>query len=402
MDNGNLIVASDDFSKLSNTVEDIIVELDRKTGEVIKTWDLKKILPMTDAKSETWSEYDWFHNNSVWYDEKTNSLTLSGRHQDAVINIDYDSAKLNWIIGDPTNWSEKMQKYFFKPEEGLEWQWSQHAAMITPDDQVFILDNGNNKSKIKEEYVPAEQSYTRGVIYDINTDDMTIKQVWQYGKERGSDFYSPYISDVDYLGKNHYLVHSGGIVKVDGKPSNRPAGFNKDAVKNSITVELLNDEVIFEIDIPTNYYRVEKMKLYKEDETRSFAKAKRLGSLGSTEVDDITYRGLISFRKTEKLDEKYDLKITNEIDRLVVSAKFKTSEKVRVLLSKNFKVNIYDVVVSKRPYTALCVDIYTEEEKANGIPIVKYINKEDLKGKYLVFLEIDGKIYRTDKYLKID
>ena len=29
---------------------------------------------------------------------------------------------------------------------------------------VFILDNGNNKSKIKDEYVPAEDSYTRGVI----------------------------------------------------------------------------------------------------------------------------------------------------------------------------------------------------------------------------------------------
>ena len=43
---------------------------------------------------------------------------------------------------------------------------------------------------------------------------MTIEQIWEYGKEKGSDFYSPYISDVDYLNKNHYIVHSGGIVKV--------------------------------------------------------------------------------------------------------------------------------------------------------------------------------------------
>ena len=195
---GNLLVASNDFNNDDGTVEDVIVELDRNTGKIVKTWDLKDILNMEDGKSENWTQYDWFHNNSVWYDEATNSITLSGRHQDAVINIDYETGELNWIIGDPTNWSEEYQKYFFTPVgDDFEWQWSQHAAMITPEGYVFILDNGNNKSKIEEEYVPAEDSYTRGVMYKIDTDKMTIEQIWEYGKERGSEFYSPYISDVE-------------------------------------------------------------------------------------------------------------------------------------------------------------------------------------------------------------
>ena len=267
MENGNLLVSSDDFNNESGTVEDYIVELDRETGEIVKTFDLKDVLNMKDGKSENWTSYDWFHNNSVWYDKKTNSITLSGRHQDAVINIDYDTGELNWIIGDPTNWSKEYQKYFFEPvgDGEFEWQWSQHAAMITPEGYVFILDNGNNKSKIKEEYVSAEDSYTRGVMYKIDTDKMTIEQVWEYGKERGSEFYSPYISDVDYLDKDHYIVHSGGIVYVDGKNSNQPAGFSKDSELVSDTVELLNDEVIFEIKLPTNNYRVEKMPLYGTD-----------------------------------------------------------------------------------------------------------------------------------------
>ena len=46
---------------------------------------------------------------------------------------------------------------------------------------------------------------------------MTISQVWQYGKERGSEFYSPYVSDVDYLENNHYLILSGGISYKNGK-----------------------------------------------------------------------------------------------------------------------------------------------------------------------------------------
>lgn len=51
-------------------------------------------------------------------------------------------------------------------------------------------------------------------MYKIDTSNMTIEQIWEYGKERGSDFYSPYISNVLYLEENHFVVHSGGIVKV--------------------------------------------------------------------------------------------------------------------------------------------------------------------------------------------
>ena len=266
MKNGNILVASDDFNNEAGTVEDYIVEIDRKTGKVVKKFDLKDILEMEDGQSENWTAYDWFHNNAVWYDEKTDSITLSGRHQDAVININYKNGKLNWIIGDPTNWSKKYQKYFFKPiGKDFEWQWSQHAAMVTPEGYIFILDNGNNKSKNKDDYVPAEKSYTRGVMYKIDTKKMTIEQIWQYGKERGSSFYSPYISDVDYLEENHYIVHSGGIVSVDGKPSNQPAGLTEGkTVLTSDTVELLNDKIIYELVLPTNYYRVEKMQIYND------------------------------------------------------------------------------------------------------------------------------------------
>ena len=229
---GNLLVASDDFGNKNGTVEDYVVELDRKTGKIVKTFDLKNILNMNDGKSENWIEYDWFHNNSVWYDAKTDSITLSGRHQDAVINISYKTGKLNWIIGDSTSWSKEYQKYFFKPiGDNFEWQWSQHAAMITPEGYVFIFDNGNNKSKIKENYVSADKSYSRGVMYEIDTKNMTIKQVYEYGKERGSKFYSPYISDVDYIDSNHYIVHSGGIVEVDGIQSNKPAGLTSGNTK---------------------------------------------------------------------------------------------------------------------------------------------------------------------------
>lgn len=398
--NGNLLVASDDFNNESGTVEDYIVELDRTTGNIIKTWDLKDILNMEDGKSENWSSYDWFHNNSVWYDEATNSITLSGRHQDAVINIDYTSGKLNWIIGDPTNWSSEYQKYFFTPVgEDFEWQWSQHAAMITPEGYVFIFDNGNNKSKDSSKYVDATNSYSRGVMYKIDTDKMTIEQVYEYGKERGSSFYSPYISDVDYLSKNHYIIHSGGIVYVDGKNSNQPAGFSNNTTLKSDTVEILNNKVIFEIVLPTNNYRVEKLSLYTENDYENTL-GKRLGSLGETKVSKKDNK----FIKTVEIDDDYNkrnITITNEEDRLVISGKFKKEENVSFILRKGFTNNYYDQIISKKPYTALCVDIFTEEETNEGINITRYINKETLRGKYSIYIKINDKIYKTNNYIEI-
>lgn len=400
MENGNLLVASDDFNNSYGTVEDYIVEIDRESGAVVKSFDLKDILNMEDGKSENWTSYDWFHNNSVWYDKNTNSITLSGRHQDAVINIDYETGKLNWIIGDPTNWSEEYQKYFFTPVgDDFEWQWSQHAAMITPEGYVFILDNGNNKSKNEEDYVKAEDSYTRGVMYKIDTENMTIEQVWEYGKERGSEYYSPYISDVDYIEKDHYIVHSGGISYKDGKVLNVPAGIGEADTLRSITTELLNDEVIFELVLPTNNYRVEKMSLYTDNEKLELGRAKELGSLGKTKADS---KKLWLYKNVKEIDdeyEKHEISIEKEKDRLVFTGRFKKGEEVNVILYKNMIASYYNVPISKRPYTALCVDVFTEEENQNGIVVTKYINNVGLYDNFSIYVEIDGTVYKTDQYV---
>ena len=394
MKNGNILVATDDFD--SGMVEDYIVEIDRNTGNIVKRFDLKDVLNMEDGKNENWTKYDWFHNNSIWYDEKTNSITLSGRHQDIVINIDYDTGKLNWLLGDNTNFSDEYQKYFFKLKKG-EWQWSQHAAMITPEGYVFLFDNGNNKSKNKDEYVKAENSYSRGVMYKIDTKNMSAEEVFEYGKERGSEFYSPYISDVDYLDDDHYIIHSGGISYKDGIIQNQPAGIANSDTLVSDTVELLDDEVIFEMILPTNNYRVEKMSLY--DGNFTLGKAKSLGSLGVTEVDDQEFAFTMNYKKIDEEYKKYDIKLTKEKDRLAITGTFKKGMPVNVILYKDMTKNIYTMRVSKTPYTALCVDLGVEEDNEN-ITVTKYINAEGLTGKYSIYIEIDGSLYKTDEYVR--
>ena len=398
MPNGNILVLSNNFA--NGTVEDYIVELDLRDGSIVKKFDLTDILPMNEGESENSTTYDWFHNNSVWYDEKTNSITLSGRHMDAVINISYDTGKLNWIIGDSTNYSSEWQKYFFKPiGNNFEWQWSQHSAKITPDGYVFIFDNGNNKSKIKENYVDASNSYSRGVMYKIDTSNMTIEQIWEYGKERGSDFYSPYISNVLYLEENHFVVHSGGIVKVNGIPSNYPAGLsNGDVSLKSDTVELLNNEVIYELILPTNNYRVRKMEMYSNSEYKQGVGV-RLGSVSKTEESN-KHTIIVKSKDIDNNYNKHNITFDKEVNRLVFSGTFLKDDKVKIILDKFLGKKEYDVIIRKRPYTAMCVDIFTKEEEKDGIKVTKYINNTGLKGKYLIYVSINGTIYKTNKYVE--
>lgn len=394
MDDGNLLVASNNFS--NGTVEDYIVELDRKTGKIVKEIDLSKILPTDTGSNAYTTDYDWFHNNSIWYDEQTNSITLSGRHKDAVVNINYDTLDLNWIIGDKTNWKKDMHKYFFTPTNNLEWQWAQHAAMILPNGNVFLFDNGNNRSKTEENAIKPENNYSRGVIYKINKSNMTIDQVWEYGKKEGSYFYSPYISDVDYLGKNHYLILSGGHVEHDGKISNDPAGFNSNADLSSITIELLNDDPIFRMELPTNNYRIEKLDLYAND---SYIpdKGVHLGDLGITET---TKNSTVLFNKSaDYIINKKEIKITKESDRLVISGIFKKDDKVQIILDNLFTKKTYNMIISKKPYTAMCVDIFNEEETKNGISVTKYINDKGMSGKYYIYMKINGTVYDFDKFV---
>lgn len=89
MDDGNILMLS--YEADSSTVEDICILLDKNTGEILRKWDYKDVLPQyPTAGLGSQDEIDWFHNNAIWYDKRTNTLTVSGRHQDAVINLDYE------------------------------------------------------------------------------------------------------------------------------------------------------------------------------------------------------------------------------------------------------------------------------------------------------------------------
>ena len=393
MEDGNLLILTQEPAR--GTVEDMCVLVDRTSGEILKRWDYQKALPQDVGGSGSHSSYDWFHNNAVWYDKKTNTLTLSGRHQDAIINIDYETGDLNWIIGDPEGWPQELvEKYFFTPvgDGDFDWQYEQHACVVLPDGDILNFDNGHWRAKVPEKYVPAKDNFSRGVRYRIDTDKMEIEQVWQYGKERGEEFFSTYICNVEYYAEGHYLVHSGGIATYKGETCNRPPvqyrGEDEQYVKlNSITVELKDNVVMYEMHLPGNYYRAEKLKLYCTEDVLTFGNGELLGRLGVTEefttIPPTEPGGLVP--------DKFNVKLGLEEDRLVFKATFEKGQMVLLQLEGD-KTHSYFIPTTRKPFLAMCVGTFLErDDRAVELPI----NREGLSGEYKVSLIVDDKKYET-------
>ena len=396
MEDGNILMLSQEPD--GQTVEDWLVLVERKTGNILKTWDYKKILPYEceTTYSGSGSAHDWFHNNAVWYDKKTNSITLSGRHQAAIINIDYDSGDLNWIIGDPDGWPENyVEKYFFTPVgDDFEWSYEQHGVVVCPDGDIMMFDNGHYRSKKKENYMPASQSYSRGVKYQIDQKKRTIRQIWQYGKERGADFFSPYICNVEYYGDGRYMVHSGGIAYKDGKPLEGLGSMDggENTVLNSITCEIVNDQVVYELQVPSNAFRAEKIPFYYAGETMETGEGKLLGELSITPEVDTE----IPAKDTkEMVPDHYGLSVTEEEDRILINATYQKGELAMILLwGENNEVHRYYVNTSSnnKNFEAMCVGTFIKEDPRN---VDVFINKNGLQGEFFIKLLTEDVIYDT-------
>ncbi|MDD3251335.1 MAG: aryl-sulfate sulfotransferase [Lachnospiraceae bacterium] len=392
MEDGNLLVLSED--ETFETVEDVVVLLDRETGAVLRSWDLKKILTPGEGPSGGYTDRDWFHNNAIWYDEKNHTMTLSGRHVDGIVNIDYETGQLNWIMGDPRNWPKEKQKYFFKPDphQEFDWHYEQHACMVTTDGDVMCFDNGHYRSKLREEFRLNKDNFSRGVRYHINREDGTVKQVWQYGKERGQEFFSSYIGNVECYQEGHYMVHSGGIQYYKEEASEHPAALmqgDPDVRAESITVELLHDQKMMELKLKGNYYRAEKLRLYHDQDNLPIGAGVVVGQMGVTPQSDT----LIPMESCgEMLPYRYEAKLVEEEDRFTFKAVFEGGQLVMLMLENEAEEHGYFISTSKNKFTALCCGTFIEKDPRN---VSLSVNKQGLSGTYNLRMIVDDKKYET-------
>ncbi|MBF7043781.1 aryl-sulfate sulfotransferase [Campylobacter volucris] len=254
------------------SVRDVIVEVD-KDGNVVDEWRLFEILDPyranvikaldqgavclnvdTSKAGHTLSDEDlakmdtsdifgdiagtgvgrnWAHVNSVDYDPSDDSIIISSRHQSAIIKIGRDK-KVKWILGAHKGWGDKYKKALLQPVDkngkkiickdeyskcdvstnsGFDFPWTQHTAFRIDEKSskryiyISVFDNGDARGLSQPPF--ANLKYSRAVVYKIDQQNKTVEQIWEYGKQRKNEWFSPITSLVEYhKDKNSILVYS--------------------------------------------------------------------------------------------------------------------------------------------------------------------------------------------------
>jgi hypothetical protein len=151
---------------------------------------------------------NWAHVNAIDYDASDDSIIISARHQ-GVVKIGRNK-EVKWILASPQGWSLRLRDKVLTPvnakgevlkeeggryAEGFDWSWTQHTAWLTGKGTLSVFDNGWGRN-----FAPTKLAgnYSRAVEYRIDEAKGTVEQVWEYGKERGDEWYSPVTSVVEY------------------------------------------------------------------------------------------------------------------------------------------------------------------------------------------------------------
>ncbi|MDK6688152.1 MULTISPECIES: aryl-sulfate sulfotransferase [Aerococcus] len=265
--NGNLIVLTN--SNIEDSLEDSLIEIDRNSKKIIKTWNYKDFINPDDCRKHGSSKKeDWFHNNSVWYDSTNDSVILSSRHTDAIFSLNYTTQEINWILSNPIGWNKDIvKKYFLKPKySSFNYTYGQHSARIMDNGWLCCFDN-HYFGKDSPDYVPAKDSYSRAVCFKINLQDNSVEETFSFGEKYYSDLFSSYISNITPYSPSNYLVHFGGLSFENGEVSNYsgPKGFKRGVDMESKTFEIDNGEITLYCHTRGNYYRANKMNFKVKD-----------------------------------------------------------------------------------------------------------------------------------------
>lgn len=96
---------------------------------------------------------------------------------------------------------------------GFDFTWTQHTGWRIDSKSnkryiyISVFDNGDARGAEQPAFV--SQKYSRAVIYKIDQQNKTVEQIWEYGKNRENEWFSPVTSLTQYEpDKDSIMVYS--------------------------------------------------------------------------------------------------------------------------------------------------------------------------------------------------
>ena len=350
MPNGDFLAVSNDVNMFtSGTREDVVIIIDRETGEVKKEYNFRKILDETRDPYHHFhpniinvQNIDWMHTNGAIFNQDDNSIIVSSPTQSQVVAIDATTSEIRWILGPHEGYSGSssyLKKYLLSPlGSDFEWQWGQHDPMILPDFDhnpdtmdMLLFDNGQSRSFTEENAINPTKNYSRAVIYRINPKQKTVEQIWQYGKECGTTCYATFLGDADYLPlTGNRIIAFGGQIRANDMPvDDIVGGVFGDLVVNSKVVEVDKaGQVVYSVSVKDNKY-TSSAETYQAERINFYSPAsfeyvlgqivgERLGKSFTCKTTDMIKAPVFYTKNMEAIFDRIHL----ENKRLIVDGRF--------------------------------------------------------------------------------
>lgn len=188
------------------------------------------------------------------------------------------------------------------------------------------------------------------------------------------------------------MVHSGGIQYYGENASEKFAAMMKDdpmVRTRSITVEILDDQKMLEMEVEGNFYRAEKLHLYHDGDNLPLGDGEQVGAMGRTKEFDT----LIEMDSCgEEVPYIYEAAIEEEGDRFTFKATFESGQLVMMTLEQGDEVHGYFISTAKNEFAALCCGTFIEKDARK---VSCAVNKAGLSGTYDVKVIVDDKKYET-------
>lgn len=225
----------------TETVEDVVLEIDLDTGNVTELVDFSDLMddfyedytrPVTATDPFFWQagEWDWIHINSVQYLEEDDSIIISSRETSSLIKVTnvHNDPEVDWIAGDPQFWEgTPYEEYCLDQASDFLYQYGQHAAeLIEYDDTeegVYYLRLYNNNYcgvSSRDDFSINLDSRVGTGLYD-DGDDVSLVYIYRIDEnERTFDLvesfevpYSSIVSNASQIDnesdENNWVVNSG-------------------------------------------------------------------------------------------------------------------------------------------------------------------------------------------------
>lgn len=239
---GNLLILT---STLQDHVDDKIIELDRKSGEIVNS------LEMTELFGNDYTEdvIDWAHLNTVSYQAEDDTILISPRNLNSGVKLNWTTHEIVWILANPEVFKgTKYEKYVLTPDLDFLWHYRQHTVyQIDTDldgnpDTVEITMFDNHRNPEADYYDHEKGSFV--TVYAVNEKEKTVSLLKKLPVVKAN-----VTSNTTYDADSGHIFGMCGTVK---------SGTAKTGMTYEFDYE--SGEILNQYYINKNYYRAIELK----------------------------------------------------------------------------------------------------------------------------------------------